>query len=124
MSQSKILMVEDDQGLGNVYKTRLEAEGFITEWVQDGEQALGVALKFHPDLILLDIMMPKINGFDVLDILRNTPETAESKVIILSALNQPADIERAKSLGADEYMVKSQAVIADVVERIRYHLAH
>ena len=124
MSKPKILMVEDDQGLGLVYQTRLAAEDFDVCRVEDGERALGEALKFHPDLILLDIMMPKINGFDVLDILCNTPATAKTKIIVLSALNQPADIERAKSLGADEYLVKSQATIADVVERIRYHLAH
>ena len=119
----RILMVEDDEALGKVYQTRLQAEGFNVRWVLDGERALGEALKFDPDLILLDIMMPKINGFDVLDIIRNTPETAETKVIVLTALGQPADTERAKSLGANEYMVKSQAVIADVVDHIRKQLA-
>jgi len=118
----RILMVEDDHGLGQVYQTRLETEGFETQWVEDGERALGEALKFQPDVILLDIMMPKINGFDVLDILHNTPETSATKIIVLSALGQPDDIERAKSLGACEYLVKSQVAIADVVARIRHHL--
>jgi DNA-binding response OmpR family regulator len=72
----KILLVEDDQGLGNVYQVRLTAEGFDVRWVQNGEDALKNALEYRPDLILLDVMMPKLNGFDVLDILRNTPETA------------------------------------------------
>ena len=118
----KILLVEDDQGLGNVYQVRLTAEGFDVRWVQNGEDALKSALDYRPDLILLDVMMPKLNGFDVLDILRNTPETAQTKIIILTALSQPSDIERAKQLGASDYLVKSQAVITDVMDRIRYHL--
>jgi DNA-binding response OmpR family regulator len=118
----KILLVEDDQGLGNVYQVRLTAEGFDVRWVQNGEDALKNALEYRPDLILLDVMMPKLNGFDVLDILRNTPETARTKIIILTALSQPSDIERAKQLGASDYLVKSQAVITDVMDRIRYHL--
>jgi DNA-binding response OmpR family regulator len=120
--KSKILLVEDDQGLGNVYQVRLTAEGFDVRWVQNGEDALKTALEYRPDLILLDVMMPKLNGFDVLDILRNTPETSETKIIILTALSQPSDIERAKQLGASDYLVKSQAVITDVMARIRYHL--
>jgi putative two-component system response regulator len=67
-------------------------------------------------------MMPKVSGFDVLDILRNTPETAKVKVVMLTALSQDSDKERAQSLGADDYLVKSQVVIADVVERIKHHL--
>jgi len=66
--------------------------------------------------------MPKVSGFDVLDILRNTPETANVKVIMLTALSQDSDRERADSLGVDDYLVKSQVVIADVVERIKTQL--
>src|SRR4051794_28375025 len=115
----KILFVEDDQGLAQVYKTRLETEGFEVSHCSDGEKALSQALEFKPDLILLDIMMPKISGFDVLDILRNTPGTAKTKIVILSALSQPSDQDKAKELGADEYLVKSQVVIADVVAAIK-----
>jgi len=71
---------------------------------------------------LLDVMMPKVNGFDVLDILRNTPETANMKIIMLTALSQASDRERAESMGVDEYLVKSQVVIAEVIERIKHHL--
>jgi CheY-like chemotaxis protein len=67
-------------------------------------------------------MMPKISGFDVLDILRNTPETTNMHIIMLTALSQPKDKERAEKLGVDDYLVKSQVVIADVIERIRHHL--
>ena len=68
-TKKKILLVEDDEALANVYRSRLDIEGFETEWVSNGEEALAAATRFRPDLILLDAMMPKISGFDVLDIL-------------------------------------------------------
>lgn len=123
LKPKKILLVEDDDSLASVYTTRLQAEGFDIQRVPNGEEALAAALKFDPDLILLDVMMPKVSGFDVLDILRNTPETANTKVIMLTALSQETDREKAMSLGVDDYLVKSQVVIADVVERIRQHLS-
>lgn len=115
----KILLVEDDDTLANVYKTRLDAEGFDLRRVPNGEEALVATLEYKPDLILLDVMMPKVSGFDVLDILRNTPETANTKIIMLTALSQEADRQRAESMGVDAYLVKSQVVIADVVDRIK-----
>jgi DNA-binding response OmpR family regulator len=118
----RILLVEDDLALATAYRVRMEAEGFDVYHCPDGEEAMQKALDYRPDLILLDIMMPKISGFDVLDILRNTKETAHTKIIILTALSQPSDRKRAKDLGADEFLVKSQAVIADVMKRIRFHL--
>lgn len=118
----RILLVEDDDALANVYLTRLQAEGFDVCRVANGEDALVSALEYHPDLVLLDVMMPKVSGFEVLDIIRNTPETANLKVIMLTALSQEADKKRAESMGVDDYLVKSQVVIADVVERIKQHL--
>lgn len=120
--QKKILLVEDDDALASVYMARLEAEGFAVQRVPNGEEALAKALEFRPDLVLLDAMMPKVSGFDVLDILRNTPETTNMRIIMLTALSQESDLQRAKALGVDEYLVKSQVVIADVVERIKHHL--
>lgn len=120
--KKRILLVEDDTALAGVYKSRLELEGFDVREVNNGEDALSVALEYRPDLVLLDAMMPKISGFDVLDILRNTPETGNIKVVMLTALSQPKDKERAETLGVDDYLVKSQVVIGDVVERIRHHL--
>ncbi len=119
----KILIVEDDDSLANVYTTRLQAEGFDAKRVPNGEDALATTVSYQPDLILLDVMMPKVSGFDVLDILRNTPETTNVKVIMLTALSQDADKERAQSMGVDDYLVKSQVVIADVVDKIKEHLA-
>src|SRR5690606_34239535 len=120
--KKKILLVEDDETLAGVYVERLEAEGFDVKRVDNGENALSAALEYRPDLILLDIMMPKISGFDVLDILRNAPETANMRIVMLTALSQPKDKERAEKLGVDDYLVKSQVVIADVIERVKYHL--
>lgn len=121
-TKRKILLVEDDVTLAEVYKSRLELEGFEVRRVENGEVALEVARSFKPDLVLLDAMMPKINGFDVLDILRNTPETTNVRIIMLTALSQAKDKARAKTLGADDYLVKSQVVISDVVERVKHHL--
>ena len=118
----KILLVEDDDNLAEVYHTRLSTEGFNVRREPDGENALAAAVSFKPDLILLDVMMPKISGFDVLDILRNTPETTNVKIIMLTARSLDSDRKRAEQLGVDDYLVKSQVVIADVVTRIKRHL--
>lgn len=118
----KILLVEDDDSLANVYLARLEVEGFQVRRVPNGEDALAAAVEFKPDLVLLDVMMPKVSGFDVLDILRNTSETANLKIVMLTALSQANDKAKADQLGADDYLVKSQVVIADVIERIKHQL--
>ena len=121
-TKKKILLVEDDEMLSQVYRSRFEIEGFDVKEVYNGEDALSAAISFKPDIILLDAMMPRISGFDVLDILRNTPETANIAIIMLTALSQPRDKERAESLGVDDYLVKSQVVIGDVVARVKKHL--
>jgi two-component system phosphate regulon response regulator PhoB len=118
----RILFVEDDDALAGVYLVRLQAEGFDVKRVANGEDALAAAISYKPDLVLLDVMMPKVSGFDVLDILRNTPETANIKIIMLTALSQEADRKRAEALGVDDYLVKSQVVITDVIDRIKRHL--
>lgn len=120
--KAKILLVEDDDTLAEIYRQRLQLEGFNTRRSKDGEEALKDAIEFNPDLILLDVMMPRMNGFDVLDILRNTEQTKNMRIIMLTALSQPKDAERAKELGADDFLVKSQVVISDVVDRIKHHL--
>ena len=118
----KILFVEDDDALAGVYLVRLQAEGFEVRRVANGEEALAAATEYKPDLVLLDVMMPKVSGFDVLDILRNTPETANLKVVMLTALSQEADRKRAQELGVDDYLVKSQVVITDVIDRLKQHM--
>ncbi|MCC7543126.1 response regulator [bacterium] len=117
-----ILLVEDDEELASVYMARFEAEGFGTAWANNGEQALAKVLESKPDLILLDIMMPRVSGFDVLDILRNTPQTKNAKVVMMSALSSDRDVQKAKALGVDDYIIKSQVAMADVVHIVKKHL--
>ncbi len=121
--KKKILLVEDDDALSGVYKSRLEMEGFNVLEVNNGEKALAAVAEFKPDLMLLDAMMPKMSGFDVLDTLRNTPgPVSQTRVIMLTALSQPKDKELAQSMGVSDYLVKSQVVIGDVVEKVKHHL--
>ena len=111
---AKILLVEDDNNLREIYGERLMAEGYEIVSAKDGEEALAVAVREKPDLIISDVMMPKISGFDMLDILRQTPETKLTKVIMMTALSQAEDKERADKLGADKYLVKSQVTLEDM----------
>jgi len=112
---SKIMLVEDDDSLREIYSIRLTAEGYTIVTAKDGEEALAVAVRERPDLIVSDVMMPKISGFDMLDILRSTPETQNIKVIMMTALSSEDQRVRGESLGADRYLVKSQVGIEDVV---------
>ncbi|HUD07337.1 MAG TPA: response regulator [Candidatus Saccharimonadales bacterium] len=116
---SKILLVEDDNSLRGLYKTRLEAEGYIVAIAQDGEEALSIVTKENPDIIILDVMMPKISGFDTLEILRSRPETKGIKVIMMTALSQAQDKARATDLGANRYLVKSQVALEKFIETIK-----
>lgn len=116
---SKIMLVEDDNSLREIYEARLAAEGYTVVSAKDGEEALAMALKEHPDLIIADIMMPKVSGFDMLDILRSTPETKNTKIIMMTALSQAEDKARAEKLGADRYLVKSQVTLEDVTRVAR-----
>ncbi len=112
---SKILLVEDDNSLREIYSIRLTAEGYEIVLAGDGEEALATAVRERPDLVISDVMMPKISGFDMLDILRSTPETKDIKVIMMTALSSEDQRQRGENLGADRYLVKSQVGIEDVV---------
>lgn len=115
---SKIMVVEDDASLREIYGIRIAAEGYEVVSAGDGEEALAMAVREKPDLILADVMMPKISGFDMLDILRSTPETANIKVVMMTALSGDDQRQRGESLGADRYLVKSQVGIEDMVNAI------
>jgi DNA-binding response OmpR family regulator len=117
--KKRVLMVEDDDALAVVYINRIKAEGIDVRRVVNGEDALATAISYKPHLILLDVMIPRVSGFDVLDIIRNTPETANIRVIILTALSQEADIKKATDLGVDDYLVKSEVPLNDIVKRIK-----
>ncbi len=113
---AKVMLVEDDNNLREIYEARLAAEGYEIISAADGEAALALAIKEKPDLIISDIMMPKVSGFDMLDILRSTTETKNAKIIMMTALNQAEDKAKAEQLGADLYLVKSQVTLEDVVK--------
>jgi DNA-binding response OmpR family regulator len=114
-----ILLVEDDNNLREIYEARLKAEGYDIASAHDGEEALVVAKEKKPNLIIADVMMPKISGFEMLDILRNTAGLQDVKIIMLTALGQVEDQQKATSLGADRYLVKSQVTLEDIVNAAR-----
>lgn len=115
---TKVLLVEDDKSLREIYGVRLLAEGYDIVSAGDGEEALAMAIKERPELIVSDVMMPKISGFDMLDILRSTTETKNIKVIMMTALSSEDQRARGEALGADRYLVKSQVGIEDVVRTV------
>lgn len=115
---TKVLLVEDDKSLREIYAVRLVEEGYDIVSAGDGEEALAMAIKDRPNLIISDVMMPKISGFDMLDILRSTTETKDIKVIMMTALSSEDQRQRGVSLGADRYLVKSQVGIEDVVRTV------
>lgn len=121
--KNKILVVEDETFLVKIYSVKLKKEGFDVEIAMDGEAALDAAAKFKPHLILLDLILPKLNGFETLEALRKNDATKKTPVIVLSNLGQDEDITRAESLGADDYLVKANFSIQDVVAKIRDVLA-
>jgi CheY-like chemotaxis protein len=116
---AKIMLVEDDNNLREIYQARLAAEGYEIVTAKDGEEALAVAVKEKPDLVVCDVMMPKVSGFEMLDILRSTSGIKDTKVIMMTALSQAEDKARAEKLGADRYLVKSQVTLEDMAKAVQ-----
>lgn len=119
MEAKTILLVDDDFTLREMYGERLKAEGFQIVQASNGEEALQMAKKNKPNVILLDIMMPKINGFDVLKQLKTDDELKDIPVLILTALIQEVDKIQGQKLGADGYIIKSETMPGEVVEKIK-----
>lgn len=117
--KQKILIVEDDIALRNVYETRFKLENLDVLVAGDGEEGLSVAVKEKPDVVVLDLMMPKISGMDVLDILKSTPETKKIPVLILTALTQESIKTKGFVFGANEFMVKSESKLEEIVEKVK-----
>lgn len=115
---TKILLVEDDKSLREIYSVRLLAEGYTLISSGDGEEALAAAIGEKPDLIVSDVMMPKISGFEMLDLLRSNDSTKNIPVIMLTALSSEQQRERGNRLGADRYLIKSQVGIEDIVRTV------
>src|SRR3990167_5303752 len=120
MEESKIiLLVDDDLTLREMYEERLKAEGFNIIQATNGEEALQKAKESKPNVILLDIMMPKVNGFDVLKELKADDDLKDIPVIILTALIQDVDRVQGKKLGAVDYIVKSETMPGEVIAKIK-----
>ena len=125
MSATHILLVEDDPMLTELYQTKLEMEGYEVSVATDGEAGLNMAGEVKPDLILLDIMLPKLNGFEVLKRLKAASKTAQIPVMVLTNLGgEKADTDKklALSLGASEFLVKTFHLPDDIVGKIRHIL--
>jgi CheY-like chemotaxis protein len=118
----EILVVEDDQFLAKVYQTKLKKEGYNVFIALDGEEALSHIKKQKPALILLDLILPKMDGFEVLEKLKNDESTKKIPVIILSNLGQDDDIERGKKLGAEDYFVKANTSLAEILKKIQKYI--
>ncbi len=121
--QKTILLVEDEPLLANLLKQRLEKEGYSVTSAGDGEEALSVLKVNHPDLILLDIILPKMSGFELMEQLKDNPSYGSSPIVIISNLGQDTDVQKGKMLGAIGYFVKAKLSIEDLVKRIKSFLA-
>lgn len=118
----KIMIIEDDTFLAGMYVTKLGMEHFTTELATDGKVGLERTKKFKPDLILLDILLPKMNGFDVLKALKTDPTTSDIPVILLTNLGQKSDVVKGLELGAADYLIKAHFMPSEVVEKIKHVL--
>lgn len=112
-----IVVAEDEENIGFIVKTQLQYAGFSVVWEEDGEKALEAIQREVPKVVVLDLMMPIMSGFDVLKALKKDPATKEIPVIILTARTQEMDIKRAILLGADEYLIKP-FLPTDLVNRV------
>lgn len=118
-NKKKILIVEDDEHISKVYEVKLQKEGFSTVFAVNGEEGVQKAQSEKPDLIILDLMLPKKDGFYLLEEIKKDPILAKVPVIVLSNLGQESDKNRALGLGASEYLVKVDASMQDVVDRTK-----
>lgn len=117
-NQRRVLIIEDDKFLRDLLVQRLGHEGFAVSAAVSGEEGIKIAFEDPPAIILLDLLLPGLNGFEVLERLKREERTAAIPVLILSNLGQPSDIERARELGADDFMVKSNFTLGEVVEKL------
>ena len=114
-----VLVIEDDEFLVNAYRTKLTKEGFDVHFAVDGQEAMKTLETLHPNVILLDLMLPNKDGFTVLEEIKKISSLSKIPVIVASNLSQKADVERCKKLGAHEYIVKSELSLDDIVAKIR-----
>ncbi len=115
----KVLVIEDDHFLSSLMKARLEKEGFGVSQAFDGEEAFNFLKQNKPDLIVLDLIMPKVSGFELLENISVDPQISRIPIMILSNLGQESDIEKVRRLGATQYFVKVQTSIDDLVSKVK-----
>jgi DNA-binding response OmpR family regulator len=115
----KIMVIEDDHFLSSLIKARLEKDGYAVIQAFDGEEAIQTLREVRPNLIILDLIMPKVTGFEVLQMVSITPGFENVPVVILSNLAQESDIQKARELGAREYFVKVKISIDDLIGKIK-----
>ncbi|MDP2598276.1 MAG: response regulator [Candidatus Liptonbacteria bacterium] len=114
----KIMVIEDDRFLSTVIKARLEKMGVEVTQAFDGEEAIKELSQGKPDLIILDLVMPRVTGFEVLDKISKTPELKDIPIVVLSHLAQDSDIEKARQMGAATYFVKVKVSIDEVINKV------
>jgi DNA-binding response OmpR family regulator len=115
----KILLIEDDSFLLSMYAAKFELENFEVISAEDGEKGLKLAAKVPPDIILLDIILPKVDGFDVIGKLKADEELKKIPIILLTNLSQKNDIDKGLNLGADDYLIKAHFTPSEVVEKVK-----
>ncbi len=116
---AKVLLIEDDNNLREIFEMRLQAEGYQTVTASNGEEGITVAMAEKPDLIITDVMMPKLSGFEMLENLRQAPEMKNIKAIMMTALGQDDDRAKGEKLGVVKYLVKSQVTLEDFAREVR-----
>ena len=120
--KKKILIVEDDAFLSSLLKTRIQGDGFEALLASDGDMALKILQEEKPDLVLLDVILPKRSGFELIESLQSDPRFKSVPIVIISNLGQEADIIRGKELGVVDYFVKARISIDDLLKKVREHL--
>lgn len=118
MESKKVLLIEDDPFLSSLLKNRLMREGLTVLHAKDGEEGIALLKENQVQLVLLDLILPKKSGFEVLEAIRQDPQMQNAPVIIISNLGQPEDVQKGQDLGAIEYFIKAKTSIEDLVANI------
>ncbi len=120
--KKKILIIEDDEHIARVYSMKFAKEGYDTILAIDGEEGVEKIITEKPDLIVLDMMLPKKDGFFVLEEVKKNPALANVRILIISNLGQKTDQDRALALGANEYLVKVESSMQEVIDKVKSYL--
>lgn len=117
--QTKIAIIEDDIAVVQMYRLKFEAEGYDVQTAGDGLQGLELVKTFKPDVVLLDLMMPNMGGLQMLDKLRESPETKDTRVIVLTNMGDTETAQKVYKMAATDYIVKAELTPREVAERVK-----